>query len=358
MILPGMGVVSELIPCFFAQGGLRLQVRRLVERLRSPCSAFLSGAITCSSAGIRVFAGLVFSLMSFLVAVPSAIKVFNWTATLHKGSIRFDAPMLYALGFIGLFTIGGLTGLFLASLAARRPCHRHLFRRRAFPLHHGRRHGDAPISAACIIWWPKITGRLYPECWARAAAILIFFGFNLTFFPQFILGYLGMPRRYHAYPPEFQVWNVLSSAGASILAVAYRAAAVLSRLVAVLRPRAPAPIRGRPPASNGRRRRRRPSIISSNAGRDARSLRLHAQGRGARRKMPERSTRHFSLSTCASSTTWRELGMWVFLATEVLFFGGLILVYCVYRLGYPGGLCRGRRATPRSSSAPPTPRSC
>ena len=128
--------------------------------------------------------------------MPSAIKVFNWIGTLHKGSIRFDAPMLYALGFIGLFTIGGLTGLFLAALARRRAPARHLLRGRAFPLHHGRRHGDRPIFGGLHYWWPKITGRLYPESWGRVAALLMFVGFNLTFFPQFMLGYLGMPRRY------------------------------------------------------------------------------------------------------------------------------------------------------------------
>ena len=129
--------------------------------------------------------------------------------------------MLYALGFIGLFTIGGLTGLFLAALAVDVHVHRHLFRRRAFPLHHGRRHGQRLLRRACISGGRRSPGGCTPNGWARFAAMLIFFGFNLTFFPQFILGYLGMPRRYHVYPPEFQVWNVMSSAGASMLAVGY-----------------------------------------------------------------------------------------------------------------------------------------
>ena len=111
-------------------------------------------------------------------------------------------------------------------------------------------------------WWPKITGRMYPEMWGRAGAIMMFIGFNLTFFPQFILGYLGMPRRYHSYPPEFQVLNVLSSAGATILAVGVSVAARLSGLVVALWKRAP-PIRGVPPGSSGRRRHRRPRRISS-----------------------------------------------------------------------------------------------
>jgi cytochrome c oxidase subunit 1 len=167
-----------------------------------------------------MYAGMVFSLLSFLVAIPSAIKVFNWTATLYKGSIIFSAPMLYALGFVGLFMIGGLTGLFLAALALDV----HLTDTYFVVAHfHYIMVGGSVMAylGGVHYWWPKITGRLYPEMWARVAAITIFLGFNLTFFPQYLLGYLGMPRRYHAYPPEFALLNVLSSAGASILAVGY-----------------------------------------------------------------------------------------------------------------------------------------
>jgi cytochrome c oxidase subunit 1 len=154
------------------------------------------------------------------VAVPSAIKVFNWTATLYKGRISFDAPMLYALGFIGLFMIGGMTGLFLAALALDV----HLTDTYFVVAHfHYIMVGGAVMAylGGIHFWWPKITGRLYSDAWARFAAILIFFGFNLTFFPQYLLGIEGMPRRYHSYPAEFQVLNVLSSAGASILAAGY-----------------------------------------------------------------------------------------------------------------------------------------
>ncbi|MGH6672623.1 MAG: cytochrome c oxidase subunit I [Xanthobacteraceae bacterium] len=219
MILPAMGVVSELIPCFarrpiFGYSGMTIALMSIA------ILSFFVWAHHMFVAGISVYAGVVFSLMTFFVAVPSAIKVFNWTVSLHKGSIVFDAPMLYALGFVLLFTVGGLTGLMLATLAVDVDLHGTYF----VVAHFHYIMVGATVSAffgALHYWWPKITGRLYPEMWARFAAILTYVGFNLTFFPQFILGYLGMPRRSYTYPPVWQSWNLLSSAGASILAIAY-----------------------------------------------------------------------------------------------------------------------------------------
>jgi cytochrome c oxidase subunit 1 len=139
---------------------------------------------------------------------------------MYRGQITFEAPMLYALGFVGLFTIGGLTGLFLASVPIDIQVTGTYFVVAHF---HYVMVGGAVSAyfAGLHFWWPKITGRMYPEMWGRAAALIIFIGFNMTFAPQFILGYTGMPRRYATYPPQYQVLNVMSSAGASILALGY-----------------------------------------------------------------------------------------------------------------------------------------
>jgi cytochrome c oxidase subunit 1 len=170
--------------------------------------------------GQSAYASLVFSFLSFIVAVPSAIKVFNWTATLYRGQITYEAPMLYSFGFVGLFTIGGLTGLFLASIPIDVQATDTYFVVAHF--HYVMVGGTvSAFFAALHFWWPKITGRMYPETWARFAAVLMFFGFNFTFFPQFIMGWAGMPRRYGSYPPEFQIYHVMSSAGAAVLAIAY-----------------------------------------------------------------------------------------------------------------------------------------
>ncbi len=220
MILPAMGVISELVAAFCRKQIFGYTFVAFAS-LGIAVLGFLVWGHHMFVAGQSVYAALIFSILSFLVAIPSAIKVFNWTATLYKGSISWETPMLYALGFIGLFTIGGLTGLFLAALGLDVHVTRHLLHRRALPLHHGRRHDHGATSAACTTGGRRSRGRMYTELLAKVSAVIIFVGFNLTFFPQFILGYLGMPRRYHAYPPEFQVLNVLSSAGASILGVGY-----------------------------------------------------------------------------------------------------------------------------------------
>jgi cytochrome c oxidase subunit I len=219
MILPGMGVMSELVSAmsrkqvfgysFVAFSSLAIAV---IGFLVWGHHLFVSSQST--------YAGLVFSIITMLVAVPSAVKTFNWTATMYKGSVSWESPTFWVVGFMGLFAIGGLTGLFLATMGLDIALHDTYFVVAHF---HYIMVGGAIMSfmGGLHFWWPKMTGRMYSEGGAKASAILVFAGFNFTFFPQFILGYLGMPRRYYSYPDEFQVLNVFSSIGASILAIGY-----------------------------------------------------------------------------------------------------------------------------------------
>jgi cytochrome c oxidase subunit 1 len=219
MILPGMGVISELVTTFSHKRIFGYEFVAMAS-IAIAVFGFLVWAHHMFVSGMSVYAGLVFSFLSYMVAIPSAIKVFNWTATMYKGSVSYATPMLYAWGFIWLFTIGGLTGLFLAALGIDVHVHDTYFIIAHF--HYIMVGGMVMAYLGGIhYWWPKISGRMYPEMWGKLAALIIFIGFNLTFAPQFVLGYLGMPRRYWTYPPEFQILNVLSSAGASILGVGY-----------------------------------------------------------------------------------------------------------------------------------------
>jgi cytochrome c oxidase subunit 1 len=219
MILPGMGVMSELVA-----GVSRKQVFGYgfvaFSSLAIAVIGFLVWGHHLFVSSQSAYAGMVFSIITMLVAVPSAVKTFNWAATMYKGSVTWESPTWWVVGFMGLFTIGGLTGLFLAAMGLDIALHDTYFVVAHF---HYIMVGGAIMAfmGGLHFWWPKMTGKMYSEGGAKASAILVFAGFNLTFFPQFILGYLGMPRRYHSYPDEFQVLNVMSSAGASILAIGY-----------------------------------------------------------------------------------------------------------------------------------------
>jgi len=219
MILPGMGVISEMVAAVS-----RKQVFGYAFVAFSSLAIAILGFLVWGHhlfvSSQSIYAGLVFSIITMLVAVPSAVKVFNWTATMYKGAVSWDSTTYWVIGFMGLFLIGGLTGLFLATLGLDI----HLTDTYFVVAHFHYIMVGGQIMAflgGLHFYWPKMTGRMYPEPLAKASAILVFVGFNLTFFPQFIAGYVGMPRRYHAYPPEFQVLNVASTLGATVLGAGY-----------------------------------------------------------------------------------------------------------------------------------------
>lgn len=219
MILPAMGIISELISVhsqkhifgyrFIAYSSMALALL-----------GFLVWGHHMFTSTQSVMVSVVFSALTFTVAIPSAIKVFNWLTTLYKGSINLTTPMCYALSFIFLFSIGGLTGLFLGALAVDIHLHDTYFVVAHF--HYVMMGGTLVAFMGGIHhWWPKMFGRMYNENWGRFACFLIFVGFNLTFMPQFVMGSRGMPRRYYDYLPEFTIFHQLSTIGAYILAVGF-----------------------------------------------------------------------------------------------------------------------------------------
>jgi cytochrome c oxidase subunit 1 len=243
VILPGMGIISEVIAVFSRKHifGYRFVAYSSVA---IALIGFLVWGHHMFVAGQSELASMIFSAMTFAVAIPSAVKVFNWLATLYKGSIWLATPMCYGLAFMFLFGIGGLTGLFLGTLSVNVPLHNTHFVVAHF---HYVIVGGTVIAflAGLHYWWPKITGRMYHEGWGRLSALAVFAAFNLTFFPLFILGTRGMVRRYYDYSvyldsnPEFTAYNVAASLGGYLLVTGL--ASAVACLVASLWTGRPAP---------------------------------------------------------------------------------------------------------------------
>jgi len=219
MILPGMGIISEVISVF-AHKKIFGYKQIAFSSLGIALVSFLVWGHHMFTSGQSELAAMIFSFLTFLVGIPSGIKMFNWLATLYKGSITFEAPMLYALSFLFLFAIGGLTGIMLGALSVDVHLHDTYFVVAHF--HYVMMGGTVMAFLAGLhYWWPKIWGRTYSEFWARMGAILIFVGFNVTFFSQFIMGSKGMPRRYYTYLDQYQPLHAISSVGAFIIGAGF-----------------------------------------------------------------------------------------------------------------------------------------
>ena len=209
MILPAMGVVSEIIPVFSRKPifGYKALVYASVGIAGI---SFLVWGHHLFVAGMSDTARYIFSFLTFFVAVPTAVKVFNWVSTIYRGSVSFESPMLYAMGFVFLFLIAGCTGIHLATLATDAHYHDTYFVVAHF---HYTMQGGAVIGlyAGLHFWFPKMFGKMYNEKWAKISFVILFIGFNGTFLPQFAMGMAGMPRRYFTYPDEFEFLHVISS---------------------------------------------------------------------------------------------------------------------------------------------------
>lgn len=219
MILPAMGIISEVIAVFSRKHIFGYKAVAY-SSLAIAGISFLVWGHHMFVSGESDLANLLFSVLTMLVAIPTAIKVVNWTATMYKGSIDLKTPMLYALAFLFLFTIGGLTGLFLASLSVDVHLHDTYFIVAHF--HYVMMGGTVMgLLAGLHYWWPKMTGHMYSEAWGRVSAVLVFVGFNVTFLSQFVLGRDGMPRRYYDYLPRYASLNLVSTVGSWMIGLGF-----------------------------------------------------------------------------------------------------------------------------------------
>jgi len=224
MIVPAFGVVSEIFPTFSRKRIFGYKFIAL-SSVAIAILGFLVWGHHMFTSGESVTAATIFSAITFLIAIPTAIKVFNWIATMYKGKIHLDTPLLYALFFLWVFTIGGLTGVILGVMSVDIHLHDTYFVVAHF--HYVMMGGSITAFLAGIhYWWPKITGRMYNEKLGRIACGILFVGLNVTFFPQFILGTRGMPRRYYNYLEEFQSLHQLSTIGAYMMGLAFVIVAV------------------------------------------------------------------------------------------------------------------------------------
>ncbi len=237
MILPAMGIMSEVVSVFSRKHIFGYKFLAYASLAIAVIGFFIWGhhMFTTQSA----LANLIFSALTFAVAIPSAIKVFNWIATMYKGSIGLGTPMCYALSFIAMFAIGGMTGLFLGSLGPNIHLHDTYFVVAHF--HYVIMGGSVLMFLAGLhYWWPKMFGRMYSEFWGRLTCLMVFIGFNLTFFPQFVMGSQGMPRRYYNYIEQFRSFHQASSVGGYFLGVAFLVMLTYFLYALFKGPRAPA----------------------------------------------------------------------------------------------------------------------
>jgi len=225
MILPGMAIISEVIATFSQK---RIFGYKFVafSSIAIAIISFLVWGHHMFVSGQSVLVSMLFSALTMLVAIPSGIKMFNWIATMYKGSIAFDTPMLYAISFLLLFTIGGLTGLYLGTLNTDVHLHDTYFVVAHF--HYVMVGGTfVAFVAGIFYWWPKMTGRMYSEFGGKVSAILVFVGFNITFLTQFVMGSQGMPRRYYNYLDQFQTLHRISTVGSYILGLGFLVALIV-----------------------------------------------------------------------------------------------------------------------------------